>query len=185
MSNSVRPHRRQPTRLPHPCDSPGKNTGVGCHFLLQCMKVKSESGVVQSCRTLSDPIDRSLPGSSIHGIFHARVLEWGAIAFSVIKMREALSSKVVRIISSEWTSQYEEKQHCPVLSSREPVLSFIFSLAPGAGWELGERRRVACSPLNLLPPIKGLPQWLSGKDPPAMQETQEMWVQSLGQEDPL
>ena len=95
--------------------------------------------------------------------------------------QEALSSKVVRIISSEWTSQCEEKQHCPVLSSREPVLSSILSLAPGAGWELGERRRVACSPLNLLPSIKGLPQWLSGKDPPAMQETQ---VRSLGQEDP-
>ena len=82
MSDSVRPQRRQPTRLPHPWDSPGENTGVGCHFLLQCMKVKSESEVAQSCPTLSDPIDCSLPGSSIHGIFQARVLEWGAIAFS-------------------------------------------------------------------------------------------------------
>ena len=79
----MRPHRRQPTRLPHPWDSPGKNTGVGCHFLLQCMKVKSESEVTQLCPTLSDPMDCSLPGSSIHGIFQARVLEWGAIAFSV------------------------------------------------------------------------------------------------------
>ena len=82
MSNSVRPHRWQPTRLPHPWDSPGKNTGVGCHFLPQCMKVKSESEVAQSCPTLSDPMDFSLPGSSIHGIFQARVLEWVAIAFS-------------------------------------------------------------------------------------------------------
>ena len=82
MSDSVRPHRRQPTRLPRPWDSPGKNTGVGCHFLLQCMKVKSESEVAQSCPTLSDPMDCSLLGSSIHGIFQARVLEWGAIAFS-------------------------------------------------------------------------------------------------------
>ena len=129
MSDSVRPHRRQPTRLPCPWDSQGKNTGVGCHFLLQCMKVKSESEVVQSvrllatpwtaayqappsmgfsrqeywsglpfpspmhesekwkrsrsvCPTPSDPMDCSLPGSSIHGIFQARVLEWGAIAFS-------------------------------------------------------------------------------------------------------
>ena len=82
MSDSVWPHRRQPTRLPCPWDSPGKNTGVGCHFLLQCMKVKSESEVVKSCLTLSDPMDCSLPGSSIHGIFQARVLEWGAIAFS-------------------------------------------------------------------------------------------------------
>ena len=65
-----------------PWDSPGKTTGVGCHFLLQCMKVKSESEVAQSCPTLSDPMDCSLPGSSIHGIFQARVLEWGAIAFS-------------------------------------------------------------------------------------------------------
>ena len=63
-------------------DSPGKNTGMGCHFLLQCMKVKSESEVAQSCLTLCDPMDFSLPGSSIHGIFQARVLEWGAIAFS-------------------------------------------------------------------------------------------------------
>ena len=123
----VRPLRRQPTRLPCPWDSPGKNTGVGCHFLLQCMKVKSESEVPQSCLTLSNPMDCSLPGSSVHGIFqallllvgikqivlycplegfgyhihcdpsglercllgssvhgilHARVLEWGAIAFS-------------------------------------------------------------------------------------------------------
>ena len=82
MSDSVRPHKRQPTRLPRPWDSPGKNTGVGCHFLLQCMKVKSESEVAQSCLTLSDPMDCSLAGSSVHGIFQARVLEWGAIAFS-------------------------------------------------------------------------------------------------------
>ena len=82
MSDSVRPHRQQPTRFPHPWDSPGKNTGVGCHFLLQCMKVKSESEVTQSCLTLSDPMDCSPPGSSVHGIFQARVLEWGATAFS-------------------------------------------------------------------------------------------------------
>ena len=82
MSDSVRPHRRQPTGLPRPWDSPGKNTGVGCHFLLQCMKVKSESEGAQLCATLSDPMDCSLPGSSVHGIFQARVLEWGAIAFS-------------------------------------------------------------------------------------------------------
>ena len=82
MSNSVRPHRRQPTRLPSPWDSPGKNTGVGCHFLLQCMKVKVKSEVAQLCPTLRDPMDCSLPGSSIHGIFQARVLEWGAISFS-------------------------------------------------------------------------------------------------------
>ena len=82
VSDSVQPQRRQPPRFPCPWDSPGKNTGVGCHFLLQCMKVKSESDVAQLCLTLSDPMDCSLPGSSIHGIFQARVLEWGAIAFS-------------------------------------------------------------------------------------------------------
>ena len=82
MSDSVQPHRRQPTRLPHPWDSPGKNAGVGCHFLLQCMKVKSESEVTQLCPTPSDPMDCSPPGPSIHGIFQARVLEWDAITFS-------------------------------------------------------------------------------------------------------
>ena len=82
MSDSVRPHRRQPIRLPRPWDSLGKNTGVGCHFLLQCMKVKSQSEVAPSCPTLRDPMDCSLPGSSVHGIFQARILEWGAIAFS-------------------------------------------------------------------------------------------------------
>ena len=82
MSDSVQPHRWQPTRLCHPWDSPRKNTGVGCHFLLQCMKVKSESEVIQSCPTLHDPMDCSPPGSSVHGILQARVLEWVTIAFS-------------------------------------------------------------------------------------------------------
>ena len=76
MSDSAQPHRRQPTRLPRPSDSPGKNTGVGCHFLLQCVKVKSEREVAQSYPTLSDPMDCSLPGFSVHGIFQAGVLEW-------------------------------------------------------------------------------------------------------------
>ena len=75
VSDSVQSHRRQPTRLPRPWDSPGKNAGVGCHFLLQCMQVKSKSEI-------ADPMEFSLPGSSIRGIFQARVLEWGAIAFS-------------------------------------------------------------------------------------------------------
>ena len=78
----MRPHRRQPTRLCRPWDSPGKNTGVGCHFPLQCMKVKSESKFAQSCPALRDPLDCSLPGSSLHGSFQPRVLEWGAISFS-------------------------------------------------------------------------------------------------------
>ena len=93
MSNSVRPHRWQPTRPRRPWDSPGKNTGVGCRFLLQCMKVKSESEVAQSCLTPSDPMDCSTPGSSIHGIFQARVLEWGAIASREFHIAGFLSFK--------------------------------------------------------------------------------------------
>ena len=80
-------------QAPRPWDSPGKNTGVGCHFLLQCMKVESESEVAQSCPTPSDPMDYSLPGPSIHGIFQARVLEWGAIAFSKTTYGNTLSGE--------------------------------------------------------------------------------------------
>ena len=71
-------------QLPHPWDSPGKNTGVGCHFPLQCMKLKSESEVAQLCPSLRDPMDCSLQGSFVHGIFQARVLEWGAISYIII-----------------------------------------------------------------------------------------------------
>ena len=95
MSDSVRPHRRQPMRLPRPWDSPGKNTGVGCHFLLQCMKVKSESEVAQSCPTLSNPMDYSPPGSSIHGILQARVLEWGAFWCKTISNMTNIRKKSV------------------------------------------------------------------------------------------
>ena len=116
MSDSVRPHRRRPTRLPRPWDSPGKNTGVGCHFLLQCMKGKSESEVAQSCPTLRDPMVCSLPGSSVHGIFQARILEWGAIAFSterphgrpkggepfVIAMHDAKAIPWASLLESIW-----------------------------------------------------------------------------------
>ena len=91
---------------PRPWDSPGKNTGVGCHFLLQCMKVKSESEAAQSCPTPSDPIDCSLPGSSVHGIFQARVLEWVAIASlvtnldSILKSRDITLSKTVHLVKA-------------------------------------------------------------------------------------
>ena len=98
VSDSVWPHRWQPTRLRHPWDSPGKNARVGCYFLLQCMKVKSESEVAQLCLTLRDPMDCSLPGSSIHGIFQARVLEWGAIAFS--DQSEWPSSKCLQVANA-------------------------------------------------------------------------------------
>ena len=92
MSDSMRPHRQQPTRLLCPWDSPGKNTGEGCHFLLQCMKVKSE--VTQSCLTLSNPMDCIPAGSSVHGIFQARVLEWGAIAFSIKMLVDVIYKSV-------------------------------------------------------------------------------------------
>ena len=101
MSDSVRPHRRQPTRLPRPWDSPGKNTGMGCHFLLQCMKVKSESEVAQSCLTLSDPMDYSLPGSSVHEIFQARGVEWVAIAFSRLSTHAHIIPKAEEIKEGE------------------------------------------------------------------------------------
>ena len=114
MSNSVRPHRRQPTRLPRPWDSPRKNTGVGCHCLLQCRKVKSESEVAQSCPTLSDPMDCSLPGSSVRGILQARVLEWGAIAFSAEDAGDHESKK-----QWEWVfahSQEENRGFSPAIT---------------------------------------------------------------------
>ena len=94
MSDSMRPHRQQPTRLPHPWDSPGKNTEVGCHFFLQYIKVKSKTEVAQSCPTLRDPMDCSPPGSSAHGIFQARVLEWFAIAFSISSGFSSVSSVI-------------------------------------------------------------------------------------------
>ena len=100
MSDSVRPQRRQPNRLPGPWDTPGKNTGVGCHFLLQCRKVNSESEVAQSCPTPSDPTDCSLPGSSIHGILQARILEWGAIAFSDDTHTGDVKGQLVSIINT-------------------------------------------------------------------------------------
>ena len=100
MSSSVRPHRRKPTRLPRPWDSPGKNTGVGCHFLLQCMKVKSEREVAQLCLTLSDPTDCSPPGSSIHGIFQARILEWVATTkHRLCPLRSFLPGSRVTVVS--------------------------------------------------------------------------------------
>ena len=91
MSDSVRPHRRQPTRLPRPWDSPGKSTGVGCHVLLQCMKVKSESEVAQSCLTLSNPMDCGPPGSSVHGIFPGKSTGVGCCSKSLGSLKSFLS----------------------------------------------------------------------------------------------
>ena len=112
-------------QAPHPWDSPGKNTGVGCHFLLQCMKVKSESEVTQLCPTLRDPMDCSLPGSSIHGIFQARVLEWGAIAFSNNKSNDKQKLKSKKLI-----------QHGVRNGSSSDVLSSQLSTLGSAVWIL-------------------------------------------------
>ena len=103
------PHWRQPTRLPRPWDCPGKNTGVGCHFLLQCRKVKSESEAAQSCPTLSDPMDCSLPGSSIHGIVQARTLEWVAISFSNAWKWKVKVKSLGRVwlLATPWTAAYQ------------------------------------------------------------------------------
>ena len=151
----MQPHRRPPTRLPCPWDSPGKNTGVGCHFLLQCMKVKRESEVAQSCLTLSDPMDCSLTGSSIHGIFQARVLEWGAIAFSerlgIIKTDRKDSREKILVLVLLLTCSVNSGELLPLSdlqfspSSRTPRLN---------GHELeqtprdsgGQRSLACCSP---------------------------------------
>ena len=99
--DSVRPHRRQPIRLPRPWDSPGKNTGVGCHLLLQCMKVKSESQVAQSCPTLSDPMDCSLPGSSSMGF--SRQKYWSGVP---------LPSPIPKYMTSQFFFLFLTLQYC-------------------------------------------------------------------------
>jgi len=126
------PRRWQPTRLPCPWDSPGKHTGVGCHFLLQCIKVKSEIEVSQSCLTLSDPTDCSLPGSSINGIFQARVLEWVTIAFSGTRL-------LVIIIHSE------EQSFKMFWVSSQFSVQFSSSVVPDSLWPYGlQHARLPC-----------------------------------------
>ena len=117
----MRPHRRQPNRLPRPWDPSGKNTGVGCHFLLQCMQAKSESEVAQSCLTLSDPMDCSLPGSSIHGIFQARVLEWSAIAFS-----EGTDASQVKITSVQASELIYQRWFNLIIAVRVGIISLFY-----------------------------------------------------------
>ena len=127
MSDSVQPHRRRPTRLPRPWDSPGKNTGVGCHCLLQCMKGKSESEVALSCPTLCDPMVCSLPGSSVHGIFQARVLEWGAIAFSKSLLFNTV--KILPFIILWWTTNHPvNSKHFMIFICSSYYEQIMFSL---------------------------------------------------------
>ena len=120
MSDSVQPHRWQPTRLPDPWDSPGKNIGVGCHFPLQCRKVKSESEDAQSYPTLSDPMDCRLPGSSVHGIFQARVLEWGATAFSKVSYYLISNYNTKTQSSRKQTTSTKTDTEINVEQNREP-----------------------------------------------------------------
>ena len=125
------PRDRSP-RLHRPWNSPGKDTGVGCHFLLQCMKVKSESKVAQSCPPPSDPMDCSLPGSSVHGIFQARVLEWGAIAFSSFLRCLYLYFRLTKIIHDNLPSQDTYFNHI-----YKPLLPYNITfqgLGPGYFW---------------------------------------------------
>ena len=137
MPDSVRPHRRQPTRLPRPWDFPGKNTGVGCHVLLQCMKVKSESEVAQSCPTLRDPTDCSLLGSSVHGISQARVLEWVAIAFSnhikeLLLIFSGMIMELLFLLLSLSIEMYIEefmiKLNCVMLELALCIMNFFFCI---------------------------------------------------------
>ena len=138
MSDSVRPYRRQPTRLLCPWDSPGKNTGVGCHFLLQCMEVKREREVIQSCPSLRNPMDCSLPGSSIHGIFQARVLEWDAIAFSTgVKLRTTFPRF---LLGRVWLDAANERHLCELWNSGPGLWILTNSMTWG---QRGESVRVS------------------------------------------
>ena len=150
MSDSVRPHRQQPTRLPRPWDSPGKNTGVGCHFLLQRNKVKSEREVAQSCPTLCDPMDCSPPGSSICGIFQARVLEWNAISFS----RGLFLTQGCNLCLTHWQVDSFPLSHEEALIAHINFLNYLcvvacdrLSLAPACGISESE---ALCWPLFLV-----------------------------------
>ena len=157
MSDSGQPHRWQPTRLPCPWDSLGKNTGVGCHFLLQCMKVKSESEVAQSCSTPSDPMDYSPPGSFVHGIFQARVLEWGPLP-SPSCWRGLISSNDLRMMTVRTKGNLERPPTVPSVEGAGPSPGQGRRLRAGLWWlgagfpvlpaREGRAARPGCSPLS-------------------------------------
>ena len=156
VSDSVWPHGLQPTRLLRPWDSPGKNTGVGFHFLLQCMKVESESEVTQSCLTLRDPMDCSLPGSSVYGIFRATLLEWGAIAFSHIYLLVNCKENQAIIL---WSTDTKERicEEAWVPLKLEPHLhhwltrKVIKELCSQLSWNIRDATRFVVVLLTTLP----------------------------------
>ena len=151
MSDSVRPHRWQPTTLPRPWDSLGENTGVSCHFLLQWMKVKSENEVAQSCPTLCDPMDCSLPGSSVHGLLQARALEWGAIAFSFLTPTCVLSSCC---LVTQLCLTFCDPMDCSSSVhgiSQVRILEWVaISLSRGSSWP-GDWTHTSCWQVDILP----------------------------------
>ena len=114
-------------QAPRPWDSPGKNTGVGCHFLLQSMEVKSESEVAQSCPTPSDPMDCSPPGPSVHGIFQARVLEWVAIAFSDNLAVRYRKFPCRNLIEMTLNSQINQCENFHFMILRFPFINMVYS----------------------------------------------------------
>ena len=146
MSDSVRPHRRQPTRLPHPWDSPGKNTGVGCHFLLQCLKVKSESEVAQSCPTLSDPMDYSLPGPPSMGFSRQEywsgvplpspTISWSLLKFmsieSVMLSNHLFLCQPLLLLPSVFPSIRVFSNESALCFMRPKYWSFSFSISPSS-----------------------------------------------------
>ena len=171
MSNSVLSHRRQPMRLPCPWDSPGKNIGVGCHFLLQCMKVKSESEVAPSCPTLGDPMDCSLPGSSAMG-FSRQEYRSGVPLPSPSEILAALKTNGNSPQNTVvWIENFKSEPKC---TESLFINSFLWDLCFSNFWESHIGRSFQAS--SVAQRVKNLP---------AMLETQETRVRSLGQEDPL
>ena len=153
MSDSVWPHRWQPTRLPHPWDSPGKNTGVGCHSLLQCMKVKSEREVAQLCPTFSDPMDWSLPGSSVHEIFQAKEYWSGPTHDEKVEFLEFKSFFQGHMTGQQWSPDHSDLSPKPLsgwstakeVRSNEVTYKVQHGNRPVISWKLDKNLRMWCS----------------------------------------